>query len=396
MPITMTREFTRVAWASEVARAVWEPRVQAISKAWLDVEIESVKKMIRPCALVFGKPADLGGLTAIEVVPGRFAVGRSIDAQCLADAYAAGNDQRIGGLLGFPACCRQFFDHVWNVEKKRDTTLAMGGHGHIHGPLGANILGRWLGVRCVPHLPCRWDCEHTCEFAALLDPLWPSLVREWRDEILSWPIKYSALHGVAIITMPVVRVVTDTDYTPAEQTIKREGFLYPTEAPSGLGFPFKRKSAAGVISLASLRTDPREWIDNGFQTRAVMDAAHDMVLAALPEDDGLEVVDLGCGNGRLLRRIPACFKVGVECDAERAARGRAAGLDVREGLIQDLAALVPETFGLALVSERRIEELSMNGQIDTFRAWLRTHVADVVLYSYDVPRFARRIPASAV
>ena len=35
----------------------------------------------------------------------------------------------------------------------------------IDGPPQANVLLRWLGVRAVPHLPCRADCDDTIRLA---------------------------------------------------------------------------------------------------------------------------------------------------------------------------------------------------------------------------------------
>lgn len=391
----MRREFTRVAWASAAAREVWEPRVQAVQAAWLRVEVESVKRMIRPCALVFGKPEDLGGLTAIEVVEGRFAVGRSRDANALASAYALGDDPAIGQLLGFPDCCQAFFDRLWNVDKKRDTTLSMGGHAHVRGPERANILGRWLGVRCVPHLPCRWDCEHTVDLALRLEPCWPRQELAWCHEMLNWATEYSALHGVAIVTMPVLKVVTDTDYTPREVRFQRDGAC-PPETPRGLKFPFNRP-ADRVISLNSLRSkreDPRLWTDNGFPTEAAMRENHRLVLSALPQGAS-SLLDLGCGNGLLMQQSGYPRTAGVEQDLGRGDRGRAAGRYIMAGTIREAVAGAwgLDEFDVACISARRLEEMTEAERAD-FDFWIQSAAKQVLVYSYDEPRFAQLVPSA--
>ena len=230
------REFTRVMWTSDSARAVWAPRVAAIQRAWARVELESVRQGLRPAALVFGADTvQAAGLPAAAVAPDRFAVGPG--ASALAQAYAAQDDDRIGALLGFPRCCRAFFDRVWNQTQLRDTTLSMT---PATAPCPeANILGRWLGVRLVPHLPCGFACPATVTLARQLTPVWEPEALAWAETILSWPVRYSALHGVAIITWPVLRVVVSTDYTRAVADLDLEGTSYPEEAPRGLAPPFR-------------------------------------------------------------------------------------------------------------------------------------------------------------
>lgn len=246
------KEFTRVAWAGTRAREVWEPRIKAINDTWLDIELLSVAEGLRPAALVFERPGfkeTLRGLNleADTVAPGRYVVvKRGTLMNNFQQAWARREDALIGDLLGFPRCCIHFFDRVWNTEKKRDTTLSMTG---VDGYAECNILGRWLGVRLVPHLPCSFECRATHDFGQMLSKLWPDEEYVWAREILSWQTRYSALHGVAIVTMPVVKVITSTDYTPDEWTIDRPGNV-PAEAPPGIGFPFRKPS---VISLTSLK-----------------------------------------------------------------------------------------------------------------------------------------------
>jgi hypothetical protein len=65
---------------------------------------------------------------------------------------------------------------VWVDDAMVDTTwlmaLASAGASNgtrvlaVSGPPEANILWRWMGVRAVPHLPCRFDCPATTLGAA--------------------------------------------------------------------------------------------------------------------------------------------------------------------------------------------------------------------------------------
>ena len=89
----------------------------------------------------------------------------------------------------------------------------------VSGPPEANILWRWMGVRAVPHLPCRFDCPATVELARrFLDVGREAGYREemdWLVEILGWPVEWSALHGIAEVRTPILKVSTRTDATPS-------------------------------------------------------------------------------------------------------------------------------------------------------------------------------------
>lgn len=374
-------EFTRVAWASAEARAVWEPRVRDASLALLSVEVESVRQGLRRCALQFTKDTtDLrrfGELPFAPVAPGRCVVARSDgDKAEFLRAWHGRDDITVGALLGFPECCTKFFHEVWNVQGLRDTTLAMAG---TPGSARGNILGRWLGVRYVPHLPCSWACEETAQMAKTWEPLWPQQALDTMQALLNWPALYSALHGIAIVTFPALKVVTNTDYTRDEQTIRREGTMYPTEAPNGVAFPFQKPRAI-AHALRIVKQDHTLWKDNGFATLAAQDAAHGMVMQALgaAPPRGL-VVDFGCGNGTLLRKIAqqfGCATRGVEVDPDRAARGNAAGTEV---IVSDIAECLLSC-DTAVVSERRL------GEMPWLLEALRRSSRQVLKYSYDAPQ----------
>lgn len=94
-------------------------------------------------------------------------------------SFDSGDDSAVGQLLGFPACCNQFFEKTWVEEKFIDTTGSMALNTQtdsennettreIKNALEANILWRWMGIRAVPHLPCSFDCQSTISFAKTL------------------------------------------------------------------------------------------------------------------------------------------------------------------------------------------------------------------------------------
>jgi len=162
-----------------------------------------------------------------------------------------------------------------------------------------------------------------------------------------------------------------------DAVIRRHRGILPEEAATGVVFPFD------VPRPRLVKLQDRTAMDNGFQTREAMDKAHSMVLAALETSppQGL-TVDLGCGNGHLMRRINRQFGVtvlGIESDAERAH-------GAEDILLLNLVALdsLPnaDTF---IVSQRRFEE------IPQLESWVYAHARQVLVYSYDSPMFAKVI-----
>lgn len=417
-------DWTRVNWASPLAREVWAPRVQRISQAWERVERAAVVEGVKPSCLQNVAPDRLPALTVelardgLLVLPlGRAGASGSyasdtrpvIDGQpwvyrvvitrpSLAaewgEAWARQDDERIGQLLGFPPCCRAFFQKYWKGERWIDTTWPMTDAGEVAGlppptlpmqlmrqvtgPVEANILGRWLGVRLVPHLPCSFGCEATAALGRALVPAWERAgAREelaWAREVLSWPTEWSALHGIAEIKTPVYRISTRTDATAGKLIVRREGSAYPAEAPRGLTFPFRPdQPPAAPVRLVR----PTDWTDNGFASAAAQERAHSLLERALGGFRPARVLDLGCGNGRLARRLagPEGHAAGIERDPARAER---AGRILNRVTVGDLRRdWYEDGWDLVVLAAARLQE----GPVPpAFREWLRGRF--VLVYAY--------------
>lgn len=182
LPFRLPEYEPRVIWSSATAREIWQPRIAAVSRAWLLAERESVAAGIRPSALqnvtteelpVLMKELAPRGLIVLplaqttrtqgyqsatrparvgEVLDYRCAITRPEHAAEWADAWNRSDDDAIGKLLGTPECCRRFFDRVWKQERWMDTTVSMstplpnGTVMHSEWPEdGLNMLWRWQG-----------------------------------------------------------------------------------------------------------------------------------------------------------------------------------------------------------------------------------------------------------
>lgn len=277
-------EFTRVSWVSDAAREVWEPRLKRITLAWLELEWRSVLEELRRCGVTIvsahglvdragdwahhglsGVPLEIVGQTQedVSVATGvglgepciyRVVVGTPDSVRVFRHAWDAGDDQEMGRLLGVPPCCIEFSRSVWGDEGLSDTTWPMavgtvqpenGSQSiEVAGPPETNILWRWMGVRPVPHLPCRFDCPASADLGRMFIEAGRRAgfgeEMDWLLDILSWPVEWSALHGIAEIKTPVLKVSTRTDATATKYTVRRQGTAYPAEGARGLHFPYRR------------------------------------------------------------------------------------------------------------------------------------------------------------
>jgi len=445
------QDFTRLMWVSDAARDVWAPRVQQVTNAWLDIEWRAVVEGVRACAITFVTPERLvdqaaawldHGLlslplqmqgvtpsyaaTPVAHAPGqpcvfRTVVGRARDVEAFRAAWLAADDERIGALLGYPPCCTSFFRRVWVNDSMVDTTWPMAAatagitngtrEVTVTGPAPANILWRWMGVRAVPHLPCRTTCEPTRELGdRLLDVGRRSGYVEqmdWLEQMLSWPVEWSALHGIAEVKTPVLKVSTRTDATPVKYVVRREGTSYPAEGARGLGFPYEvpirqrytaspsfRRGLEQAVPVAVAVSRSRDYAsDNGFSTVAAMDEAHAPIVAfasALLGGDRESVLDLGCGNGALLAKLraahPGIIPYGVDHDAARIGRGRTLLADYADNFsVGDIfaadAAWASRRYDLALLMPGRLLEADA-ARSARVRDWLRANCDRLLVYAY--------------
>lgn len=446
------QDFTRSTWVSDLARRVWEPRMRRIAAAWLDIELRAVEAGVRACSVAIVTPDELlakaptwaeHGLSALPLekvgitglaysatlnpaAPGepftfRIVLGTPTAVARFKRAWDAADQHAIGELLGYPSCCRTFFERVWVDQQMVDTTWPMGALTappspgettvEVAGSAQANILWRWMGLRAVSHLPCRFDCSATVEVA-------DGLIRVGRDagyraqmdwllEILSWPVEWSALHGIAEIKTPVVKISTRTDATARKYTVRWVGTAYPAEGGQGLGFPYRqfagtpltesRAYKRGLGQPLPMVSAPPAWyaLDNEWRTVWEMEQAHAPIVSLATEvlaGRPASVLDLGCGNGALLEAIaaanPGTALFGIEFDPDRAAHAGQIleGMDARV-FVGDLRVVDEpwadgRRYALALIMPGRLLEATP-AQAERLRARLRDQCDAILVYAYD-------------
>lgn len=276
------KNFVRIAWASPLAESAWSSRFACVRKAVTHVEWLSVVHKVRPCALfqlrsqdmetnsilwakqglrwrLLADPVPCGGAWWLDanlprsVKSNMVVIGsESANAQ-FEQAWRSNDHEVMGALLGYPPCCRLFFEDVCITQRCIDTVWAMSERESgledrtfgrlVDGPIASNILLQSLGVRAVPHSPCSFVCRGTARLAEDLRGVAESTgygeEYRWLLSILSWPAEWSALHGIAEIRTPVIKLCTPTDATAGEYVVRWQGSHLPAEAANGLSFPYK-------------------------------------------------------------------------------------------------------------------------------------------------------------
>lgn len=439
-------EFVRIAWVSHEAQTVWEPRIKKISELFPVLERLAVLHDVKPSALQVCTPAELvtvtnwsiaNGLVCIPLSmqgaggtyasatpalePGRpwayrVFIGSADLAKYFIEWWNERDDERIGAALGFPSCCREFFQWAWNEQGWRDTTLPMSINPHVEqgaraaiagdglydqhirvgGSLECNVLLRWLGLRLVSHLPCSFYCDHSQkigEAMGILGVRYGNVEEmDWLTQILSWPIRWSSLHGVAIITTPVFKLVVDTVPLKRKVIVDRDGPVYPTEGARGTEFPFRNYQFMKLMR-------PDDFTSNGFNSRAAMLDGHTTIKTLVNEfymdydyeAPGMErIIDLGCGNGVLLQSIlnehPDLKICGVESDPKRFEEA-CNRLDGRTHHFQ-LTDIYDEKYweglyGLAIISHNRLKEVKDESKVRALLNRIATYCYGIIIYSYD-------------
>ena len=277
-------DFTRLSWVSDQARTIWEPRMNRITQVWKEVEWLAVALGVYPCHMVTvsledfvdraGKWAKRGlnalplGIEELSGAPNpgstvnlnqgkrflfRVILGVPLDVSAFKQAWDADDNATIGRLLGYPRCCLDFFRKVYGEQGLIDGTWSMAEattvplkdvHSiEITAPPEVNTLWHFMGIKTISHSPCRFDCKES----TLLGKKLVEVGREngytremdWLLEVLSWPVEWSALHGIAEIKTPLLKVSTRTDATAHKYTVQIQGNAYPLEGAEGLNFPYR-------------------------------------------------------------------------------------------------------------------------------------------------------------
>jgi len=312
----------RVNWVSDEARAVWEPRIQAAAAAAQYVEEASVREGLREATTQHVSPERLAekqqqwlrdGLTFLplrqvgtyrgfahqhpSVQPGRpwdyyGVLTRSPHRALMWAAAEHGvanhdvtNHAVLGELLGYPVCCTDAFierwaagyvDPIWQQAEASVTCSEPGTTPevcriHALHP-ETSVMLRYLGIRAVFHLPCRWDCPDTVriaqDFQTVAEAGGYADGWHWLLTLLAWPISWEAYKGLAIIRTPAFRLIVNSVPCYPTYEVQYLGQGTPEIQTRGLRFPYLQPQPLWLVELKE-RVRPTQQIEGSGERSAV-------------------------------------------------------------------------------------------------------------------------------
>ena len=258
--------FVRRAYAGEAQRAVWQPRIEAVLAALPRIALAGVGREAIPAAVVTIDAAALsdlrkdaarrGLLVRVLATTGALresriiVIGTRAAASAVEDAWNAGDFDAVDAALAIPSCCRTAarlrrnagtLDPVWSATKASSNIAEV-----VAASPATNILLRSIGIDLLGYAPCAFDCEESgARGEALLESARTEQIEaaEWLEDILGWPVEWSALHGIAEVKTAIVKIAYATDYTPSKVTVRRHGVALPAGAARGLSFAYQEVRA---------------------------------------------------------------------------------------------------------------------------------------------------------
>lgn len=405
-------DFLRTVWVSEQAREYWEPKIRSISASWHGIERLTLLEGMRPgvlqsitpeelptiqnWALASNIPMAVAGLdgasesygnASIAYDPGKkftFRIYFGMEPERFLDAWKAQDNLEIGRMLGFPVCCSKAFQKHWQEEGWRDLTIHSFGERDQRNLMYNNVLLRHIGIRGVFHLPCNVNCNESVKIGAqilgiMMHTEGLMLPADWLQQLLVMPMEWTSLHGVAMVVTPILKTIYASDAIPVKATLRLDSEIYPLYGASGNRFPFQNV----VTSRLHL---------NGFNSQARMSAAHSFIVSVLADQKVHgKILDLGCGDGSLLKRIQAAHP-----------NTKLLGVDFDESVITTVVpGVIPyrsdifefrdwESVDLVLLSSQRLIEVPAH-KASALMEVIANFTKRLLLYNYgewqDVDRF---------
>lgn len=395
-------EWTRVIFVSEEAKNLWADRIARIVSMWTAIERASVSTGYRLATLQSVSPEDLpavskeaakrnvdlivleqNGISMSNTIP--YVKDKPwnyrvlISNRNITDRFLQGwmqkDNELMGKLLGYPICCREFFDLVWMQNKHTDTAWPMTGDvgnevSYEDIDYRNNILLRYIGVRAVPFLPCSFNCVETRHVASNFkevairsgfDVEW-----KWLTELLSAPIEWSAKGGIAEIKTSIFKISTRTDATGEKYIIKLQNKQALELQANGLSFPYNIKDT---------------WTANGFKNWESMKANHDLILETARHAVYGTVLDLGCGNGLLLSKLAPNNTIGVDLDKSKLIAARELNPNA-ELIYTDLREYIFKPTDLCVVAINRFLEMPREDGQKLIEE-IKKNCKYLLLYTYD-------------
>ena len=248
----------QLIFKSPEARTNWKQNIKQLASQSSSLELLSVARGHRPCAWqairestlfdFIKKCSDMGLFVLPIKRVGRWngfihytpppEQGKDNNIYCIIsknledavkfrDAHFSGDHKIQGEMLGFPACCSEFFSKQWDRGYFDMVYQSYQNSKEAH-PL-SNPLLRYIGIRASFHIPCSFACEKTIGIGEQRISLMDKHSRQLILFLLSLDVTWSCLHGIAEVNTDLFKIVTGTVPTNEKYSIEVKGLVKTRE-----------------------------------------------------------------------------------------------------------------------------------------------------------------------
>lgn len=247
----LVQELEVLAVASKQRRCAWQ-QVPEKDFVWLSTRWLSMGLSVLPVKLVgasqgfahYHEPPSKEGPNNVCVIIAQ----KYSDAVDYRLAFEMGDHEKQGFFLGFPECCSKFFarswadgyiDPIWQsalaseISEKEDKRLRIKKHPY------SNSMLRYIGIRFGFHIACSFACKETiAQISERIKLVGAKEVLKVFEDLLSMPMSWDCLAGVAIIRTPIFQILTSSNRSADRYLVEADGDFIPENASRGCVWPY--------------------------------------------------------------------------------------------------------------------------------------------------------------
>lgn len=257
--------FKTIAWVSNEARDTWEPRIERVNQAIIASSVAAVLAgELQSCSLIVSGHYYFKLLEEVRSAGLKLAAS-SIGARGTAVYKVKLSSALFSGKVSSTCCsvCAEYRQKErkkeWIWEAARQAPAAQLEEDLIRLPATVNTAVFWskLLLRFGEEYPCNLQCEHYHkqfeQYQNQMKQQGFATESEYLSTILSWPVEWSANHGICELRTPVVKFAYDTDASVRKYLVQVEGSEYPEEGAPGKQFPYKQRNFLRVTDSKSFK-----------------------------------------------------------------------------------------------------------------------------------------------
>lgn len=260
--------FKTIAWVSDEAKMKWENRFKAINEAILTTTVQVISEGKRHQQIVV-----VEGHYYFKLIQLSKTHSISLDFNFLGDEKAKGPIfyevilKKEKDTVITSSCCSVCSEtvreqgkkeFVWEAAKNTNEAEVIENTISLSPSNNTSVFWQKLLVTVGSQHHCQLNCKHQLnmqeELMKQLDSYGFKEEAIWLKEIYTWPLEWSARHGICELRTPIVKLAYDTDATLLDHTLQIKGENYPEEGAPGNRFPYRQKSFLRVTDSKSFKT----------------------------------------------------------------------------------------------------------------------------------------------